>query len=237
MKFSTILKGAAAAAVVGGLAVTTAGAASASTTARHAKPVEAITSIVNRADNGGGGNQWAYDSFTRDLKVSYLGKSADPAMAATPYMYYATITDTGTFRDMPGQLAPNQGSHNVGKVLRPGQVTGPMTGSGQWGVFYASARAHNGLAPTVLRGVKLNALYPSSTWPELAFPQGTTFSGLSESSYDYNYQAVPFTKYVVKTVNGKRVIVKVTGFRQHWEDAWFNGDGQLPHDGNILGVH
>jgi len=28
----------------------------------------------------------------------------------------------------------------------------------------------------------------------------------------------------------------VTGFRQHWEDAAFNGDGQLPMDGNILGV-
>jgi hypothetical protein len=236
MKFSTILKGAAAAAVIGGLAVTTAGAASASTTsARQAKPVEAITKIVNRADNGGGG-PWAYDNFTRDLKVYYLGKSSDPAHASAPFMYWAQVSDTGTFRDMPGALTPNQGGHNAGRVLRPGQITGPMTGGGQWSLFYASSRAHNGLAPTVLKGVKLNALYPSSTWPELAFPAGTTFVGLAESWYDYNYQAVPFTKYVGKTVNGKQVIVKVTGFRQHWEDAAFNGDGQLPRDGNILGV-
>jgi hypothetical protein len=235
MKFSVILKVAAAAAATGGLAVTTAGAASASTAARHAKPVEAITKIVNRQDGGGGG-PWAYDTFTRDLKVYYLGKSTDPAHASAPFMYWAQVSDTGTFRDMPGALTPNQGGHNAGRVLRPGQVTGPMTGGGQWGLFYASAKAHNGLAPTVLKGVKLNASYPSSTWPELAFPGGTTFVGLAESWYDYNYQAVPFTKYVVKTINGKQVIVKVTGFRQHWEDAAFNGDGQLPKDGNILGA-
>jgi hypothetical protein len=168
--------------------------------------------------------------------VYYLGKSSDPAHATAPFMYWAQVSDTGTFRDVPGALTPNQGGHNAGRVLRPGQVTGPMTGSGQWGLFYASSKAHNGLAPTVLKGVKLNALYPSSTWPELAFPVGTTFVGLAESWYDYNYQAVPFTKHVVKTINGKKVIVKVTGFRQHWEDAAFNGDGQLPRDGNILGV-
>jgi len=234
MTITTIVEGAAAA--IGGLAVTTAGAASASTTARQAKPVEAITKIVNRTDNGGGGGPWAYDNFARDLKVYYLGKSSDSAHATAPFMYWAQVSDTGTFRDMPGALTPNQGGHNAGRVLRPGQVTGPMTGGGQWGLFYASAKAHNGLAPTVLKGVKLNALYPSSTWPELAFPVGTTFVGLAESWYDYNYQAVPFTKYVVKTINGKQVIVKVTGFRQHWEDAAFNGDGQLPRDGNILGV-
>ena len=106
----------------------------------------------------------------------YLGKSADPAHTAAPYMYYATISDTGTFRDMPGALTPNQGGHNAGKHLRPGQVSGPMSGFGQWGVFYASAKAHKGLAPSVLKG-KVNDAYPSSTWPELAFPAGTTFAG------------------------------------------------------------
>jgi hypothetical protein len=178
MKFSTILKGAAAAAAIGGLAFTTAGAASASTTsARQAKPVEAITKIVNRQDGGGGGGPWAYDSFTRDLKVYYLGKSSDLAHASAPFMYWAQVSDTGTFRDMPGALTPNQGGHNAGRILRPGQVTGPMTGGGQWGLFYASAKAHNGLAPTKLRGVTLNAQYPSYNWPTLAFPATPRSSG------------------------------------------------------------
>jgi hypothetical protein len=57
-------------------------------------------------------------------------------------------------------------------------------------------------------------------------------------TYDYSYQAVPFTRYVVKTdpKTHKPVIVKVTGYRQHWEDSSSNGDGQLKADGNILGL-
>ena len=237
MKFRAISMLAACVAAGGMLATTAATAAPAGASVRQARPVEAITKIVNRADNGGGG-QWAFDSMSRDLKVYYLGKSTDPAHAAAPFMYYATLADKGTFRDMPGALTPNQGGRYAGLTLRAVQVTGPMTGTGGWGLFYASQRARNGLAPTVLKGVKLNALYPSATWPELAFPAGTTFAGLTETSYDYNYQAVPFTRYVVKTdpKTHKKVIVKVTGYRQHWQDASFNGDGQLARDGNILGL-
>jgi hypothetical protein len=223
---AALLAAASAAAILG-----TTGAASA---AVHGQPVTAVTAIVNRADNGGGG-QWASDTFTRTLQVIYLGKSTDPAHAAAPYMYQAQVSDTGTFRDLPGQLTPNQGGRNAGRVLRPGQVSGPMAGYGQWGVFYASNRAHDGLVPASLRGA-VNASYPSATWPELAFPAGTAFTGVSEAAYGYDYQAVPFTRFVVKTVNGKHVIVKVTGFRQHWSDTAFNGDGQLPRDGNITGL-
>jgi hypothetical protein len=216
-------------------------------------PVTSVTKIVNRTDGGGGGT-WAYDSFTRTLNLTYLGKvtpaelAANPALASTPYKYDAQVSDQGTFRDIPGALTPDQGSNDAGKVLRPVQVSGPMNGVGQWNVFYASARAHNGLAPRVLRGPALNELYPSSTWPELAFPAGTTFSGVSESFYDYSYQAVPFTRWVIErdthghiVLNPKThqpVLVKKSGFRQHWEDSSFNGDGQNPHgDGNITGLN
>jgi hypothetical protein len=225
---------------IGVLAGAGATAASAATTPAHqGRPVTAVTQIIQRYDGGGKGN-WAYDGtkaspMVRTLTLNYLGKSTDPAMAATPYMYNALITDKGTFKDIPGAFTPNQGGRYLNDVLRPNQVSGPVSGYGQFGVFYASQKAHNGLVPTVLRGTLVNSMYPSSTWPELAFPQGTTFSGVSESVYDYNYSAVPFTHYVVKTVHGKHVIVKVTGFKQHWEDSSFNNDGQLVRDGNILG--
>jgi hypothetical protein len=216
-------------------------------------PVTSVTRIVNRPDGGGGG-VWAYDSFARTLTVNYLGKvtpaqiAANPALATTPYIFNAQVSDQGTFRDIPGALTPDQGGRDAGKVLKPVQVSGPMSGGGQWGVFYASNRAHNGLVPTVLRGPVLNELYPSSTWPELAFPAGTTFSGLAESYYDYNYQAVPFTKWVIeRDANGhvvlnpkthQPVLVKKSGFRQHWEDSSSNGDGQIPRgDGNITGLN
>jgi hypothetical protein len=220
------------AAVAAGVPATLA-ASSASAAVRP--PVTASTQIVNRADNGGHGI-WAHDSFTRKLVLNYLGKSTDPLHAAAPFMYNALIQDKGTFTDIPGRFTPDQGGNDLGKHLRVIQVSGPMSGYGQFGLFYASARAHNGLVPTVLRGEHLNSLYPSPTWPELAFPTGTTFVGVGEAAYDYNYQAVPFTKHTAKLVNGKWVIVTTHGYRQHWEDSSWNGDGQLGGKNNIIGL-
>lgn len=209
-------------------------AGSASAAVHH--PLVSTTKITNRLDGGGNG-PWANDTMQRTLSLNYLGKSTDPAHAATPFMYNAQIQDKGTFRDIPGAFTPDQGGRFLGKHLRPVQVSGPMSGYGQFGLFYASAKAHNGLVPTALRGNAVNALYPSSTWPELAFPSGTTFSGVNEAAYDYSYSAVPTVKYVVKMVNGKRTIVAVHGFKQHWEDSSWNGDGQLVRDGNIMGLN
>jgi len=241
---SLLTKAVLTAGALGVLATAGATAASAATTPAHqGRPVTAVTKIVDRLDGGGNG-PWAYDSFKRVLTENYLGKVTPEMVAANPaltpylgmYMYNAQVTDTGTFKDMPGAFTPNQ--YRAGQHLRPVQVSGPMSGYGQWGVFYASQKAHNGLAPSLLRGAKVNSLYPSNDWPKLAFPNGTIFAGYNgETAYDYNYQAVPFTRYVVKTVNGKHVIVKVTGFRQHWEDSAFNGDGQFRADGNILGLN
>jgi hypothetical protein len=244
MNRKRVIGSVAAAVITAGVPATLLAATAGSASAATHHPLTSTTRIVNRLDGGGNG-PWAYDSFRRTLTLNYLGKvtaaqiAANPSLATTPYMYNAAIQDKGTFRDIPGAFTPNQGGRYLDKHLRPGQVTGPMSGYGQFGVFYASAKAHNGLVPSVLRGALLNSSYPSSTWPELAFAPGTTFAAgsVNESVYDYTYQAVPFIHYVVKTVNGKHVIVKVTGFKQHWEDSSFNGDGQLVRDGNIVGLN
>jgi hypothetical protein len=232
---------AAAAGILGGAAATS---ASAAVTPASRGTVTSVTHIHNRYDSGGNGN-WAYDTFSRTLTVSYLGKvtpaqiAADPALAATPYEFNAQVSDTGTFKDIPGAFTPNQGGRNLGRVLKPGQVTGTMTGYGQWSVFYASAKDARGLAPRQLNGTALNALYPSATWPELAFPAGTAFSGVNEASYGYDYTvpAATVTRITYKWVNGHKVPVKhVRVLRaQHWSDTALNGDGQLQHDGNITG--
>ena len=143
--------------------------------------VTATTRIIQRYDGGGAGN-WAVDSFTRKLTLTYLGKSGDPAH---PYAYTAYLADDGGFTDLPGQLTPNQG----GQILRQGhgglkpvQVAGSMTGYAQWNVFDASTKAVRGLVPTSLRGLTLNAnsaYSATSTWPELAFQSGTTFAGVN----------------------------------------------------------
>lgn len=216
-------------AITAGSVLGTMGAASA---AVQPKATVADTQITNRLDGGGHGN-WAHDTFKRHLEVQFLGKSKDPAHKLAPFMYTAKVTDKGSFLDIPGKFTPNQGGKNHGKHLRPVQVGGPMSGYGQWQLFYASAKAHAGLVPSALKGAKLNALYPSATWPELAFPAGTTFTPLNEFNYDYDYYAVPVFK--ATTVNGKKVTV-ITGYKQHWEDSAANGDGQVKGAGNILGL-
>jgi hypothetical protein len=228
---------AAAAAVAAGLGV---GLVSAASAAPVHGQLTATTRIVNRYDSGGNGN-WAYDTFTRTLTVTYLGKVtpaqilADPALALTPYEFDATLADQGTFKDIPGAFTPNQGGHDAGLILRPGQVTGTMNGYGQFPVFYASAKDARGLAPRVLRGVAENALYPSSTWPELAFPAGTTFADLSETGFGYYYQVPAVTVTSVRWVHGHRVVTHRTIRAQNWADTALNGDGQLRFDGNITG--
>ena len=257
MRIRTILSAAAAPAALAAILLSTGGQASAAVTTasvQHGqKAVEAVTTIVGRDDSGGGGT-WAKDNFTRDLQVFYLGKSADPNHAQAPYMFTAQLKDQGTFRDLPGQLTPNQGGKYANQVLKTGQVSGPVSGYGQWSVFYASQKPHKGLAPTHLgKSVANLPAYASSTWPELAFPAGTVFTGpdgqpasaMNEIAWGYQYSAVPFTKWIVKTVHGKPVLdpkthkpvlVKISGYKQNWSDTAFNGGGQLPRDGNILGV-
>jgi hypothetical protein len=214
--------------------------------ATHPAPLTAVTKITNRFDGGGGGS-WAYDSFARDLALTYLGKVTPAMVAANPalapylgrYQYNATLNDNGTFKDMPGQLTPNQGKDH-GRTLKPVQVSGPMAGYGQFGVFYASQRAlsYHGVlytVPPALNGTTRNAepQYASSVWPELAFPNGTVFAGVTESGYSYTYQAVPV--YKVTTVKGNKVTTLV-GYKQQWVDSAWNGDGQLRGDGDILGL-
>ena len=220
-------------------------ATSAASAATHPAPLTAVTKITNR--DGGGGGSWAYDSFARNLALTYLGKVTPAMVAANPalapylgmYQYNATLNDSGTFKDMPGQLTPNQGKDH-GRTLKPVQVSGPMAGYGQFGVFYASQRAlsYHGVlytVPPALKGTARNASpqYASSVWPELAFPNGTVFAGVTESGYSYTYKAVPV--YKVTTVNGKKVTT-LAGYKQQWVDSAWNGDGQLRGDGDILGL-
>jgi hypothetical protein len=229
MRKSSLFASAATVAAFAGIAFGAVGTTAHAATFAASRTVTATTQLHNRPDGGGNGT-WAYDTFSRTLQLHYLGKSADPSHAAAPYMYWAQINDKGTFKDMPGAFTPDQGGADAGKVLRPTQVTGPMSGEGQWGLFYSSARAHSALVPvSIPASLNGNAAYASPVWPELAFAPGTVFVGLSESFYNYNYQAVP----KVVTIGGH----KVTVYSQHWEDSSFNGDGQLPRgDGNITGL-
>jgi hypothetical protein len=221
------------------LGVPAAFASSAFAATNHA--VTAETLLINRPDGGGGPNPWAWDTMERTLTIQSLGKvlitsamaSANPEL--TPfggqvmYQYDATLQDKGTFKDIPGQLTPNQGGHDAGKVLKPTQVTGTVTGTGDFGVFYSTKKVNSDRDYANL-GVPIRQrgdVDPSYTWPELAFPSGTQFVGVNEFNFYYSYTVPAFTV----TIHGVKHTVKA----QHWVDSAANGDGQLQGDGNITG--
>jgi hypothetical protein len=245
MRHSRLAAVIAASAIAAGAAGATATMASAATVSHHGNVITTTTRMVSRYDSGGNGN-WAYDGtrtgpMVRTMTLDYLGKVtpaqvlADPALAATPYMYDAQLADHATLVTIPGAFTPNQGGRDAGLTLRPIQETGTMTGFGDFGLFYSSVRANsphtylNSGVPSNLRGPAQNSLYPSATWPELAFPAGATFSGVNESWWGYFY-TVPGTSHIV-TIHGVRHVIRTKA--QTWQDTVYDGAGQLRADGNI----
>lgn len=208
------------------LAVTTAGAANAVT---PPKPVTASTLMAGRDDSGGNGN-WAKDTFTRVLTITQQPGTV-PHTDCSPsavhcYAFTASLKDGGWFQTIPGAYTPNQGGSNAGKRIH-GIVDGTFHGSGDFATFYATALPDAHLVPRV----NLADANPSSTWPELAFPHGTGFTGLNEDPWGYFYSA------------GILVPVLVHGHvtyqleQQQWADTSVpaNDDGQGATAGNITG--
>lgn len=196
------------------LPLTAASAAAASTHHHHHSfphTVTAVTHLVHRGDGGGAGNYWAYDYFTRTAKVTFRGMaplSSCGVVTGHCYAFTARLADRGSFRTIAGQQSPNFGTYPG--VLIKRQVKGSFHGYGLFATFYANALPKAGRVPHVVYG---NA-DPSYLWPTLFFPSWAAVVGVNETDYGYYYKAP---------------------HHQHWVDGSFNGDGQLPGDGNITG--
>jgi hypothetical protein len=211
--------------------------------------------MLNRPDSGGNGN-WAEDNFDRTLVIHEGGPAAltNCGVAATScYSFTASLSDRGSFTTDPGAFTPNQGAPFTGTKLPAHSLSGSMNGSGGFGTFYATAQPSASLVPHFNHG----SVNPSSTWPELAFPSGTAFTGVNEGTFSYGYSArVATTTYrTIRVVHHKLVWVQrhhhwyltivtytttrkvpVTRYQsQHWTDSGTNGSGQTPAAGNITG--
>jgi hypothetical protein len=141
--------------------------------------------------------------------------------------YTAALKDNGTFTTIPLAYTPNQGPGDTGLKLPARPVNGQMNGYGTFTTFYATAAPDASLVPGHVTG----SADPSSTWPELFFPAGTTF-GVTEATWGYHYSAQ------VKTTvcrHHRQCTSQTTVQHQHWADTYSNGAGQLPADGNITG--
>lgn len=202
--------------------------------APHSFPVavRAVTQITDRPDGGNGGT-WADDSMTRSITIIRTGG------VPGAWTFTARLADRGSFTTIKGALTPNQGGSYAGDVIKS-QVTGRLKGWADFS-FTASSLPNSGWnagVPLAENDHGANPADSTSTWYELAFPAGTTFGGAGIGDWSWKYDAT------VRTTTSQKVCLS-RGFcwsipvisvdRQQWVDAWDNGDGNLPADGNILG--
>ncbi len=78
--------------------------------------INVTESVTNDADSGQAGNYWAYDTFTRTIKVWNLGSDS----------YCAVVQYKGTFAAVAGQKSPGSVGGNGGTLS--GEEGGPFKG-------------------------------------------------------------------------------------------------------------
>jgi hypothetical protein len=167
------------------------------------------STLSNRPDSGGGGNNWANDHMTRQSMVVYMGDQT-----AGTHTYQGSVSDTGTFSALAGELTPNQGADpglKLGDSL--GGTLYGRTGSGfttdQW-VSRGPGASYSGSNPA------------TGTWYELFFPAGTTFGG---SGIDNDGPMQWAWSYASSKDD--------CGNIEHWVDASYSNSGQSATAGDI----
>jgi hypothetical protein len=189
-----------------------AGAASAATpphTLPQPPATRAVTYITDRPDGGNAG-YWADDTMTRTLVITETGGSAGD------YKFTATLEDQGSFRTIPGALAPDQGGSYAGETERAA-VTGEIIGSADF-TFTASTLPSSSLVPGYENDHGLTPADDTSAWYELAFPAGTVFGGSGIGTWGWYY-----------------VVLTPHDGLQIWSDTSSNADGDAAGDGQITG--
>jgi hypothetical protein len=177
----------------------------------HGPPVIAVTQVTNQGTVTGYGGNWASDSITRTATVSggtavapsYCGHTTGPC-----YSYTAQVLDLGSFTATSGALTPNQVT--PGKTIKSA-VRGYLSGYAPFS-FYATGTPEASLVPRTYD----NAPYLTD-WPELFFPYGTTFAGVTGLPFSFVYGAL--------TPCGLQI----------WNESSSNDYGNLATDGNIVG--
>ncbi len=197
-----------------------AGAASASTQGPFPVPNATATTFIFSNNVPGNGGVWASDAVWRTATVTFAGGFAVApwncgwnGWGSPPpcFAFTATLRDQGTFRSYRGALTPNQSWPFRGRHIR-GVVSGRVNGTAYFGTFYATTFPRASLVPRFA----FDEFGSAPTWPELFFPQHTTF-GVNLGPW-----AVTFSAWTA------------CGFQQ-WTTASFNHQGNVPFAGNITG--
>ena len=172
--------------------------------------VTAVSAVSNWPETSG----WATDNFTRTIVLTrqHAAASSDCGGTAECWFYTGTIADSGTSTTVDGAASPNGSSTET----IHGSLNVTMVG-GAHVEFYASNGTPNpGSVPATVDGGNKPAT--TSTWYELAFPNGTTFKSGSLTQYSWTYTYGPTCEQWVDSVNP-------------------GDDGQGSGDGNITGIN
>lgn len=165
--------------------------------------VSPIIKFSGHGDSGTGGNYWAKDEGQATITVTRTGPGA----------YKAHLVLEGSFKTIPGQLAPNQ-SFAGSRVTASRVVGASATIAGTADYSFTADRAPSG------RTVTLTGDNPRlGTWEETVFPAGTTFGGAGITDYSLVYRL----KCPMRTAT------------QTWTENYPGSDGGQLRDGNITG--
>jgi hypothetical protein len=180
-------------------------------TANAVTNASATTTFQAHPDSGNHGN-WAVDDFTRVATVTFV--SADSTLtdcgahATTCFVYAGTIADAGSFSGISGALSPQAG------VTLAGNPSGPFKGGSDVKFFSSSDTASATGVPATVTGA---GAVTTTNWVEQFFPAGTTFgTGPTLTNWSWAYSSPASC--------------------ENWVDAFNNGSGSHPVDGDITGV-
>lgn len=195
--------------------------------------------VTNRDDSGAHGNTWAHDAFSARLHLSAAGIVANTncpgIVIGACHKFTGSITDTGTYTTIPGNIVPGNGDLNgadASTVQIGTAVTGPMHGSLPY-VFYANVplsafAAANGPA-------SVSGDTPSTGhWPEQFAPGGTQFWDTSGNTGGAEYLGTDAFAFTYTAVLGSDSACPNASGR--WIDSSdpSSAGGANPVAGNIL---
>lgn len=208
-----------------GAAAASASAHPTATAAAAATTFTAVTRITAHPDGGAQGNNWANDNFTRTATIHRVNQvpGADCPGSGTGkcWFYTGTLSDTGTFTTIAGQLAPRTGSLDLA-------LTGSFSGGTTTIDFWSSWATPNPAdVPPTATGLATGR-GTTTNWVEQFFGAGAVFNSTA------NPGGPDLGKWSWKyTLNfGSNTACPNDAYQ--WVDSSTDGDGANIGAGNIL---
>jgi hypothetical protein len=185
----------------------------------------AVTSVTAHPDSGAQGNNWATDNFTRTAtvhRVNQVSVSFCPGSGTgTCWFYTGTLTDSGTFTSVAGQLAPRTGTLDQA-------LTGSFSGGSKDIEFWSSWKTPNPADVMTKVSGPVSGRETSTNWVEQFFGAGAVFNSAANpggpdlGNWSWKY-----------TLNfGSNTECPNDAYQ--WIDSAANDGGSLNTAGNIL---